>query len=84
MSGKLIVLGRKKLLWTVALLAFVVAPLMFATYSVPVMQVSDPEDKMMMYTFEKEGVKFNYPLGWLLRTEKYSAAIVRASPVPLA
>ncbi|HWI54441.1 MAG TPA: PsbP-related protein [Desulfobacteria bacterium] len=72
MSGKLVVLGRKKLLWTFALLAFVVAPLMVATYSVPVAEVSDPEAKMTTYTSEKEGVKFNYPQGWLLRTEKYS------------
>ncbi len=73
MSGKLVVLGRKKLLWTIALLAFVVAPLMVVTYSVPVVQISDNEAEMMMtYSSEKEGVKFIYPQGWLLKTEKYS------------
>lgn len=71
MSGKLIVLGRKKIIWTIALLAGVMVPLMFAAYTVPVTQVIDPGAAMMTYTSEKEGVKFVYPQGWLLRTEKY-------------
>lgn len=71
MSGRLIVVGRKKIIWTLALLAGVMAPLMFAAYTVPVVQVTDPEAAMMTYTSEKEGFKFLYPQGWLLRTEKY-------------
>lgn len=71
MSSKLIVLGRKKIIWTIVLLAGVIVPLMFAAYTVPVTQVTDPGAAMMTYTSEKEGIKFLYPQGWLLRTEKY-------------
>lgn len=71
MSGKLIVLGRKKIMWTLVLLTGVMVPLLFAAYTVPVAQVTDPGTVMMTYTSEKEGFKFLYPQGWLLRTEKY-------------
>ena len=71
MSGRLIVLGRQKIIWTFVLLTGVMVPLLFAAYTVPVTQVTDPGTVMMTYTSEKEGIKFLYPQGWLLRTEKY-------------
>lgn len=70
MKRKMIVLGRKKLIWTAVMLFGVILPLMVLSYNVPVGQVSGEGLKMLTYTSEKEGFSFSYPMGWLLRTEK--------------
>lgn len=71
MSSRLVVLGKKKLLWTLVMVFGIIAPLMVWSYNIPVTKVSDPEAAMMTYSSDKEGIKFNYPQGWLIRTEKY-------------
>ncbi len=70
MSGKLIVLTRQKLMWTVVMLFGVMGPLLVASYKTPVQDVTGQVGKMLTYSSEREGITFNYPLGWAIRTER--------------
>lgn len=76
MRRKLVVVGKRKLVWTVMMLIAVIVPLMVASYTAPVANVTNPT-KMLTYSSEREGIKFDYPQGWLLRTEQfYSGDII--------
>lgn len=77
MKRKMIVLGKKKLIWTAIMLFGVMLPLMVVSYNVPVGPVAVESTKMLDYNSEAEKISFSYPQGWLLRTEKYSSGDVR-------
>jgi hypothetical protein len=64
------VLTKSKLLVTLIMLVGVMAPLLAVSYMTPVGEVTGNETKMMTYSSEREGVKFAYPDGWLIRTER--------------
>ncbi|PKM80632.1 MAG: hypothetical protein CVU89_12925 [Firmicutes bacterium HGW-Firmicutes-14] len=70
MAGRLIVLGRKKLIWTAVMVIGVMMPLMVASYRVAVEDAAGTVGQVLTYSSEKEGFKFAYPQGWLLRVEK--------------
>lgn len=70
MGRKMVVLGKKKLFWTFVALLGVVVPLMLVSYHIPVDDVAGQGGKMLTYSSEKEGFKFDYPQEWLLRTER--------------
>lgn len=71
MSRKIIVLTKSRLLITLIVLIGVMAPLLTVSYTTPVGKVvTDKETKMMTYSSQQEGVKFDYPNGWSIRTER--------------
>lgn len=70
MNRRIIVLTKAKLLITVVMLIGVMAPLFMASYGTPVGKVIVEETKLMTYSSQREGVKFAYPSGWSIRTER--------------
>ncbi len=77
MGGKVVVLVKKKLIWTVVVLVGVMVPLLVASYKLPVEKVTGQPGKMLTYSSDREGTKFNYPQGWLLRSEtNYGGEII--------
>ena len=70
MNRRIIVLTKSRLLITLILLIGVMGPLLMASYRTPVDQVTTMEMKMMTYSSEREGIKFAYPIGWSIRTER--------------
>jgi hypothetical protein len=70
MNRRIIVLTKAKLLITVVMLIGVMAPLLMASYRTPVSKVIVEETKLMTYSSQREGVKFAYPSGWSIRTER--------------
>lgn len=71
MGGKIVVLGKRKLLWTVLILVGVMGPLFAASYRLPVLGTAGQAGKMLTYGPDREGIKFDYPQDWTLRTERY-------------
>lgn len=70
MRRTMVVLGRKKLLFSAAMILGVLVPLLVASYNIPVEDVAGQSAKMMNYLSEGEGFSFDYPQGWLIRVEK--------------
>jgi len=70
MQGKIVVLGKKKLIFTLAVLLGVVVPLMAVSYYAPVEDVAGKVYDAVTYSSEGQGISFNYPQGWLIRVEK--------------
>ena len=70
MNRRIIVLTKNRLLITLILLIGVMGPLLMASYRTPADQVATMEAKMMTYSSEREGIKFAYPSGWAIRTER--------------
>ncbi|MHB9096127.1 MAG: PsbP-related protein [Eubacteriales bacterium] len=70
MKGRIVVLAKRKLIFTVVLLLGVMCPLLMASYRAPVDEVTGQGIKMLNYSSEKEGITFKYPQGWSLRSEK--------------
>ncbi len=70
MKGRIVLLGRKKLFWSLVVVLVTVCPIMVASYIVPAEDVTGPAGQMLTYRSDKEGIKFSYPQGWLLRTER--------------
>jgi len=70
MKRRIIVLTRTRLLITLIILIGVMAPLLMLSYTTPVGKMTMDETKMMTYSSQKEGVKFAYPSGWSIRTER--------------
>lgn len=80
MSRRLILVGRKKLIWTFVMLLGVILPLLVVSYRMPVEDVVGPVSQMLSYSSEKEGFSFKYPQGWFLRSEKnYSGGEIMES-----
>lgn len=75
MARKIILLTRNRLLITLVMLVGIMGPLLAASYGSATDQVTGqdlnrPKTKMMQYSSEREGVKFAYPNGWSIRTER--------------
>lgn len=70
MKRALIILGKRKLIWTVAMVLGVMCPLLAASYYLPAADVAGDAAKMLTYSSEAEGLRFDYPQDWVLRTEK--------------
>jgi len=66
----MVLLGSKKMLWTLVVLLGVLLPLFVASYRLPVEDVTGRTERMLTYSSDGEGFKFSYPRSWLLRTEK--------------
>ncbi len=74
---KMVVLGKRKMLWTAVLLIGVMGPLFAASYTVPVQDVTGQAEKMLTYRSDREGIELAYPPDWLLRTERnYGGEII--------
>lgn len=70
MAQRIIVLTKQRLIITLIMLIGVMGPLFVASYGTSVDPVTGTESKMMNYFSEREGVKFTYPDGWSIRTER--------------
>jgi len=70
MKRTLVVVGRKKLFFTLFMILGVVAPLLVASYNIPVADVAGQVTKTLKYSSDQEKINFEYPQGWLIRVEK--------------
>lgn len=80
MNKRIVVLTRNKLIFTMVLLVGVMCPLLVASYLTPVTDVSGKDAKMLTYRSERGKFNFDYPQGWLLRSERdYSGGEIQES-----
>lgn len=75
MTRRIIVLTKKRLLITLVMLVGIMGPLLAASYGsmadrVTGEEMNSPKVEMKQYSSEREGVKFAYPNGWSIRTER--------------
>lgn len=70
MNRTIIVLTKGRIYITLFVLIGIMAPLLTASYTIPAGKVTVEETKMMTYSSQKEGVRFDYPEGWSIRTER--------------
>ncbi|WP_418790584.1 PsbP-related protein [Phosphitispora sp. TUW77] len=77
MKRSLVILVKRRLIWTVIVFVGVMCPLLAVSYYIPTADVAGDAANMLIYSSDSEGFSFSYPRNWVLRTERdYSSEAI--------